>query len=67
MKEEDENVKKAIGWALREITKKDPESVFKFLQKWAEIKDKNTRWIIKAGMKKLQKEKQEEIKSLLGE
>jgi 3-methyladenine DNA glycosylase AlkD len=67
MKEEDEDVKKAIGWALREITKKDPEAVFNFLQKWAGIKDKNTRWIIKAGMKKLQKEKQEEIKSLLGE
>jgi 3-methyladenine DNA glycosylase AlkD len=35
MKEEDKDVKKAIGWALREIIKKDPESVFKFLQKWA--------------------------------
>jgi 3-methyladenine DNA glycosylase AlkD len=67
MKEEDEDVKKAIGWALREITKKDPESVFKFLQKWAKVKDKNVRATIKAGMKKLQKEKQEEIKSLLGE
>jgi 3-methyladenine DNA glycosylase AlkD len=67
MKEEDEDVKKAIGWALREVTKKDPESVFKFLQKWAKVKDKNVRAIIKAGMKKLQKEEQEEIKSLLGE
>jgi 3-methyladenine DNA glycosylase AlkD len=60
-------LKKAIGWALREVTKKDPESVFKFLQKWAKVKDKNVRAIIKAGMKKLQKEEQEEIKSLLGE
>ncbi|MCR6624138.1 MAG: DNA alkylation repair protein [archaeon YNP-LCB-024-027] len=67
MKEEDEDVKKAIGWALREVTKKYPESVFKFLQKWAKVKDKNVRAIIKAGMKKLQKEEQEEIKSLLGE
>jgi 3-methyladenine DNA glycosylase AlkD len=67
MKEEDKDVKKAIGWALREITKKDPESVFKFLQKWAKVKDKNVRAIIKAGMKKLQKEEQEKIKSLLGE
>jgi 3-methyladenine DNA glycosylase AlkC len=50
---------------LREVTKKDPGSVFELLQKWA--KDKNVRAIIKAGMKKLQKEKQEEIKSLLGE
>jgi 3-methyladenine DNA glycosylase AlkD len=67
MKEKDLDVKKAIGWALREITKKDPESVFEFLQKWAKVKDKNVRAIIKAGMKKLQKEKQEEIKSLLSE
>lgn len=67
MKEEDKDVKKAISWALREITKKDPEAVFNFLQKWAKTKDKNTRWIIKEGMKKLQKEKQEEIKSLLCE
>lgn len=31
MYEEDKDVKKAIGWALREVSKKDPESVFKFL------------------------------------
>jgi 3-methyladenine DNA glycosylase AlkD len=33
MREEDKDVKKAIGWALREITKKDPKSVFEFLGK----------------------------------
>jgi 3-methyladenine DNA glycosylase AlkD len=30
MKEKDKDVKKAIGWALREITKKDSKSVFDF-------------------------------------
>jgi len=64
MKEEDKDVKKAVGWALREVTKKDPEAVFEFLQRWAKVKDKNVRSIIKQGMKKLSKEKQEEIKSL---
>jgi len=64
MKEEDRDVKKAVGWALREVTKKDPEAVFEFLQRWAKVKDKNVRSIIKQGMKKLSKEKQEEIKSL---
>jgi hypothetical protein len=34
---------------------------------FSKVKDKNVRAIIKAGMKKLQKERQEEIKSLLGE
>jgi len=64
MKEKDRDVKKAIGWALREITKKDPKSVFEFLQKWAKIKDKNIKWIIKEGMKKLAREEQEKLKNL---
>jgi 3-methyladenine DNA glycosylase AlkD len=58
---EDKDVKKAVGWALREITKKDPE---RFLQGWVKVKDKNIRSIIRDGVGKLQKEKQEEIKSL---
>jgi 3-methyladenine DNA glycosylase AlkD len=66
MKEEDKDVKKAIGWALREITKKDPKSVFEFLQKWAKFEDKNTKWIIKEGMKKLVKDEQEKLKSMIG-
>jgi len=67
MKEEDKDVKKAIGWALREVTKKDPRSVFEFLQKWAKIKDKNTKWIIKEGMKKLSDKEQEKLKTLIGD
>jgi 3-methyladenine DNA glycosylase AlkD len=51
MKEEDKDVKKAIGWALREVTKKDPKSVFEFLKNWAKVDDKNTKCIIKDGMK----------------
>jgi 3-methyladenine DNA glycosylase AlkD len=54
MREKDKDVKKAIGWALREITKKDPEAVFKFLQKWAK-QDKNARSIVRDGMKKFAK------------
>jgi 3-methyladenine DNA glycosylase AlkD len=54
MGEEDKDVKKAIGWALREITKKDSEAVFKFLQKWAK-QDKNARSIVRDGMKKFAK------------
>jgi len=66
MKEEDKDVKKAIGWALREITKKDPESVLEFLQKWSKVEDKNTKWIIKEGMKKLSNKEQEKLKTLIG-
>ncbi len=66
MREEDKDVKKAAGWALREISKKDPESVFEFLKKWAKEEDKNTTWIIKEGMKKLKKEQQNELRVLMG-
>jgi 3-methyladenine DNA glycosylase AlkD len=66
MKEEDKDVKKAIGWALREITKKDSKSVFEFLMKWTKMGDKNTKWIIKEGMKKLSEEEQKKVKSLIG-
>jgi 3-methyladenine DNA glycosylase AlkD len=66
MKEEVRDVKKAIGWALREITKKDTKSVFEFLQKWAKFEDKNTKWIIKEGMKKLSNKEQEKLKTLIG-
>jgi 3-methyladenine DNA glycosylase AlkD len=65
MKEEDKDVKKAISWALREVTKKDPKSVFEFLMKWSKVEDRNTKWIIKDGMKKLSKGQQEEILSIL--
>ena len=62
IQEEDKDVKKAIGWALREITKKDAEAVFEFLKKWTKIDNKNTRWIIKEGMKKLTEKKAGRIK-----
>lgn len=65
MQEQDKDVRKAVGWALREITKKDPESVFVFLKKWAVTGDKNTRRIIKEGMKKLSEEKQSALESLI--
>ncbi len=58
MRESDEDVRKAVGWALREVTKKDEDAVFNFLQSWSEVKDKNTMQIIKKGMKKLPEDKQ---------
>jgi 3-methyladenine DNA glycosylase AlkD len=67
MREKDKDVKKAIGWALREVTKKDSKSVFVFLQKWAKVKDKNTDWIIKEGMKKLSDVHQEKLRAMIGD
>ena len=66
MREKDRDVKKAISWALREVAKKDPKSVFEFLKMRAKVDDKNTKWIIKDGMKKLSEEEQKELKSSIG-
>jgi len=67
MEDKDKDIKKAVSWVLREITKKNPDGVAEFLTRWVEAKpDKNARWIIKDGMKKLPKEMQTEILTLLG-
>ena len=51
---------------MREITKKNPDGVAEFLTRWAKAnQDKDARWIIKDRMKKLPKEMQTEILSIL--
>ncbi len=65
MQDSEKDVKKAASWALREISKKEPEAVFEFLKKWAHADNKNTKWIIKDGMKKLSQAQQEEIRQLM--
>ncbi len=65
MMEKDKDVKKAVSWALREISKKAPYEVFMFLKRWAKVKDKNTVWIIKEGMKKLQEKEKKELKTII--
>lgn len=66
MKEDEPDVKKAVSWILREITKKNPDEVVKFLMKWAKASpSKNTKWIIKDGIKKLSNNEQKKILELL--
>ncbi len=65
MQDSEKDVKKAAGWALREVSKKDPEAVFEFLRNWAQNDNRHTRWIIKDGMKKLSKEQQNDLLQLL--
>ncbi len=66
MEESDKDVRKAIGWALREVSKKDGEAVFEFLKKWARSEDKNTKWIVREGMKKLPEEQQKQLRTMIG-
>jgi len=62
MEDKDKDIKKAVSWILREITKKNPDEVAKFLIKWAKANsNKDTKWIIKDGMKKLPQKVQDEV------
>ncbi len=62
MEDEDKDIKKAVSWILREITKKNSNEITEFLMKWAKANpSKDARWIIKDGMKKLPEKMQNEI------
>jgi len=66
MEDKDKDIKKAAPWILREITKKNPDEVAKFLMKWAKANpSKDAKWIIKDGMKKLSNNEQKKILGLL--
>lgn len=60
-------VRKSVAALLRAISKKNPEFVADLCRKWAKLKNKNTNWIIRQGIKKLSGEQQEELKSLIME
>jgi len=66
MEDNDKDIKKAVSWILREITKKNPDEVAKFLMKWAKANpSKDAKWIIKDGIKKLSNKEQKKILGLL--
>ena len=66
MEDKDKDIKKALSWILREITKKNLDEVAKFLMKWAKANpSKDAKWVIKDGMKKLSNNEQKKILGLL--
>jgi 3-methyladenine DNA glycosylase AlkD len=66
MEDNEKEIKKAVSWVLREITKKNPKEVAEFLTGWAKANQgKDARGVIKDGMKKLPKEKQIGILAIL--
>ena len=68
MENKDKDIKRAVSWILREITKKNPDEVAEFLMKWAKANpSKDAKWIIKDGMKKLRSNEKKEILKLIGE
>lgn len=66
MVDEEKDVKKAVSWILRMVTKSNGDEVADYLIRWAKNDpNKDTKWIIKDGMKKLPQEKQDEIRDLI--
>jgi len=67
MEDKDKDVKMAVSWILRDITKGNPEQMARYLERWAKSNpSKDARWIIKNGLKKLNYNEQNKILGLLG-
>ncbi len=66
MEEKDGKVIKAVAWAIREVSKKDPLKTYEFLRKWAANDNSYTKKIIEQSVKYLPEDKQREILSALG-
>jgi len=60
-------IRKSVAALSRAISKRNPEFVIDLCRKLARLKNKNTNWTTKQGIKKLPEEKQEELIYLLGE
>jgi 3-methyladenine DNA glycosylase AlkD len=66
MEDKERDVRKAVAWILREITKGNPDMVAEFLVKQAQtFRSKDKKRIIKDGMKKPNDNKQRRIIELL--
>jgi 3-methyladenine DNA glycosylase AlkD len=68
MEDKDRDVRKAVSWVLRAITKANSDEVAKFLMKWARANpSKEARWVIENGMKKLSDDERNRISGVLDE
>lgn len=66
MEDNKADVKKAVSWILRNISKRYASDVFVYLKRWARANPgRNAQWIIKDGLKKLPDRNQSEILALL--
>lgn len=66
MEDKDREVRKALAWILREVTKGNPDGVARFIEKWTRANPSTgARWVIENGMKKLSSDEQTKILGLL--
>jgi 3-methyladenine DNA glycosylase AlkC len=65
MRESDVEVRKSIAHALRDLSVNGPGEVARFLGDWADTVDKNTNWIVRHAMEKLDTDTRAEITGAL--
>lgn len=63
----DENlyVKKSVANVLRNASRYNPDFVLALCKKWADVKNKNTNWIIKDGLRKLKESHSKQVSGIL--
>ncbi len=58
-------VKKSVAALLRAISKRNSDFVLNLCRKWVPIKNPNTNWIVKNGLRKIVESRSEEVKETL--
>jgi len=58
-------VKKSVANVMRNASRKNPEFVLNLCKKWIILKDTNTNWIIKDGLRKLKESRPKEVDGIL--
>ena len=58
-------VKKSVANVLRNAGKKNHDFVLDLCRKWATLRNKDTNWIIKNGLRKLRESRPQDVKEIL--
>ena len=63
--DEDIYVRKSVANILRNAGKKHPQFVLELCRRWADLRDKNTAWIIREGLRKLRATEPAQVDQIL--
>ena len=50
-----------VSWMLREMSKHYRKEMINFVRKWRHVDNKNTKWIIRNGIRNLQEDEQNKL------
>jgi 3-methyladenine DNA glycosylase AlkC len=65
MREDDTEIRKSVARVIREMSVRGPAETTRFLSTWADTIDKNTDWIIRHSVEKLDVETKEAVIGVL--